>query len=373
MRKQTILYLATAIAIAAGTVIAILIAQGYRLDVGQKEIEKSGLLLIESTPTDAKIFINGKLVDTTNATLSLSPKIYDIQLAKEGFSTWEKKVKIQPGLATEIDALLISTSPQLTPLTTTGVTLLKTNPQRNQIAYTTRKGSEPGLWILDLATPPLVGLVKENPYILAEDTADQKFSLAENLQWGPKGKELLITLNRKGHVLAKPRNGILKQATSSAKPTTSVWKKEKTDIIAKLVNKLEIPKKLEEVAKDPNTLWAPDEEKFLYTKERDEYIEYHIFNGENPLGVGRKRHYLPLKVKKDLQVKVNWHSTSEHLIIKSGTTVSLIEMEGTNKTEIFSGHLASSKVVPTPNGANLIVLTSFKQDDQPNFYAVSLR
>ena len=53
--------------------------------------------------------------------------------------------------------------------------------------------------------------------------------------------------------------------------------------------------------------------------------------------------------------------------------ISLIRIDGTNKTEIYNNTLYSDKVFPTPSGDKIVVLTSFKSDAKTDLYATGIR
>ena len=374
MEKRPIISLSIALGIATTTVAIIFIARGYVVNLSQKKIEKTGMILAQSTPKGAKIYLDGKLVETTDTVLSsLPPKTYRVKIEKEGFSPWEKDIPVLEELITEIDALLLPTSPHLTPLTNSGISLLAPSPQKDQIAYTTRNGKTPGLWVLDLTHPTVLNLIQENPRLIAGDTKKHTFSLAEKVVWSPKEDTLLITLNPRGHVFLNIHDNLPKETTSSAQPTLSLWEKTTQTQKTKWAAKLEIPEELSEIATAPTTQWSPNKERFLFTRTRDGYKEWHVFNGEKPLGVGKQREYISLKFKKDSPVHVSWHRTNNHLIVENGGVISIVEIDGSNSTEVYSGNLADPHVLPTPDGSNLIILTSFKQNGDPNLYAIGLR
>lgn len=374
MEKRLTIFTTTVIILLATTGIVVFLARGYVVDFSDREIKKTGMILTQSSPQEAKIYLNENLVETTNAVLgSLPAGTHKVRIEKEGFSPWEKDISVFEGLVTEIDAFLIPTSPHLTPLTNSGIKLSSPSPQRNSIAYTTSNGKTAGLWVLNLDQSSILNLLQENPRPVARDTKEYAFSLAEEITWSPTEDKLLITLNPKGHTILDAHNGSLEESTTSAKPTTSLWEERSTTKKVEWAKKAGVPEEFLEIATDTATRWSPDRKKFLFSRDRDSYREWHVCNREKPLGVGREREYIPLKSKKDSSANVFWHSTSNHLIVKEGGCICVMEIDGSNKTEVYSGTLIGTQVIPTPDGANLIILTSFKQNADPNLYAISLR
>lgn len=375
MKNRLAIYLSTAFALVVVTILVIFMARGYVINFQEKEIKKTGMILAQSTPNEAKVYLDGKLIETTNAVLdTVAPGTHNLKLEKEGFSTWEKDVEVYKGLITEINALLIPTSPRLTPLTNSGIVLASTSPTGEKIAYTSRNSDPAGLWVLNLTSQNFLNVIQENPYLVAEDTKQRTFSLAEKISWGPEEKELLITLNPRGYVQIPLKNGFSQEATTSAQTTLDSWKEAISVQKEKWAQRIELLEGMEKVATDETTVWSPNRKRFLYKKEVGDYMEWHVYNGKKPLGVGRDREYVPLKTKTEENAKVVWHSSSDHLILQKDNSISVLNIDGTNKKEVYSGELGEDfTVCPTPDGANIVILTSFQQNGDPNLYTIGLR
>ncbi len=378
MNRKITIFLSTFITLLSVTVIAILVARGYTYNFAEKEIKKTGMILAQSTPSEAKVYLDGRLVETTNAVLdSVTPGMHKIEIKKEGFTTWEKEIEVFEGLITEVDALLVLRSPRLNPMTTSGIEVAEISPTGERIAYTSRRSDPPGIWVLELTSPSLLNIIQENPRLVAADNLTRTFSLAENLEWGPKENSLLVTLNLRGHIVLDTRKGTQEEATTSAGPTLTEWELVTKDKRKEWLNKIEIKEEDEnliDIALDPDTKWSPDRKRFLYTKEGEEHIEWHIYNGEKPLGVGKERHYLTLRKEKGSNTRVSWYSTSKHLIIQEERKVSVIDIDSKNQKEVYSGNLEEDfPITATPDGSNLIIMTSFKENSPPNLYALGIR
>ncbi|MEA2020336.1 MAG: PEGA domain-containing protein [Patescibacteria group bacterium] len=375
MNRRVTIFLTTFTTLLSITVIAILVARGYTYNFAEKEIKKTGMILAQSTPSEAKVYLDGKLVETTNSVLdSVTPGMHNLEIKKEGFTTWEKEVEVFEGLITEIDALLVLRSPRLNPMTASGIEIAKISPTGERIAYTSRRSDPPGIWVLELTSPSLLNIIQENPRLIAADTLTRTFSLAENLEWGPKENTLLVTLNPRGYVVLDTRRGTQEEATTSAEPTLAEWETAIKEKRKEWLNKIEIEEEFEDIALDPNTKWSHDEKRFLFTKDSEKHTEWHVYNGEKPLGVGKKRHYLALRKGKDSNTRVSWYATSKHLIIQEEKKISVIDIDGKNQKEVYSGNLEEGfPVTATPDGSNLIILTSFKENSPPNLYALGIR
>ena len=77
--------------------IVVLWAQGYHYNFSKRRLEKTGVLFLESKPTKAEIYLNGKLQnDKTSVRIkNLLPGQYEVSLQKEGYQPWKKKLAIR--------------------------------------------------------------------------------------------------------------------------------------------------------------------------------------------------------------------------------------------------------------------------------------
>jgi len=93
----------------------VLYSLGYSFDWQEKKIVLTGGLYVKSIPKKATIYINDKPKKETPAFIKrLSPKYYQIKVAKEGFYEWHKKLKIESKLVTEVkDIILIPINPEI--------------------------------------------------------------------------------------------------------------------------------------------------------------------------------------------------------------------------------------------------------------------
>jgi len=186
-RNRTIFSISIAVlvfTIAAG---AIFWARGFKPDL-KKGIERTGLLVITSTPTAASVFLDGRLTAATDTNIAyLDPKTYKIRIEKEGYSAWEKYVDVVADLAVEIKVLLFPVAPGIKPLTTAGASNPALCPDGTKIAYGTA-GENGGLFLLPMSDRPFP--FRQGPRLLVKNQANFDFSKAIFV-WGPDSKELI--------------------------------------------------------------------------------------------------------------------------------------------------------------------------------------
>jgi len=359
--------------------VTVMYSQGYRLNFNKKQVKvtQTGILSVRSIPEGAKIYLNDQITTATNSTISsLAPGSYKVSLKKEGFTEWKKTVIVYNDKVTDITALLISQSPRIEPLTNYGVSTFAMSNDGTKIAYATKNGKEPGIWLLPLTGPASISIFSGNRNRVIADSSSIAYSLAEGLEWSPDDKEILVKINKERYFLVSlsGSQNINPESFSDPIPTYNAWKLQKEELLTKYLEKLQIPDEILSLAKSPDAIWSPDFRKFMIKKSVEkEKLTFEIYNFEDPLPVGEERKYTPLTIGTKDPVNVSWYSDSYHLVIVDGSTIEIIRVDGSNRTEIFTGNLLSNLVFPTPSGDKVIVLSSFKQSAPGDLYTISLR
>src|SRR3989344_330707 len=122
MSKRFLITLFTLLVIGISATVAVYLAKGYTFSTQEKRLVGTGIITVTSLPDAASVFIDGHLTTATDATISsLVPKEYTVKLIKEGFIPWEKKVKVNEGLVTDLKVTLFPAIPTMYPLTFNGV------------------------------------------------------------------------------------------------------------------------------------------------------------------------------------------------------------------------------------------------------------
>jgi len=374
--------LITFVIVFAGTALAVLYAQGIRFNSKGKSLDETGMMAFSSAPTGAQVYVDGKLSTITNNSLQgLLPKEYLVEMKKEGYVTWSKKVNVFPKMVTDVTSLLISKTPRLDPITNSGIYIPTISNTGSQIAYTTKDNKKPGIWVMPFGNDGPVNLFRAKPYLVLDDIS-YKVSDAKEIIWSPDDQELLVKLANNQLILVPSDGALAGQVLpiSDGDSVLSAWETERKIKRKAFIEKKLIESEVKPAATNKETLWSPDEDLFLYTKKFETLTEYHIYNLTQPLPIGEKKDSLVLTVKKGEEPKIFWHSDSKHLILvevndleKKLGSISIVETDGGNRTEIFSGSLFSFDVFPTPDGGSILALTSFNPKSEPNLYAIGIR
>ena len=129
------------------------------------------------------------------------------------------------------------------------------------------------------------------------------------------------------------------------------------------------------------TLSGVRSKKFIYKVTENNKITYKIYNMEKPLPVGEKVESTVFEYPSNAsQPKISWYSDSFHLILTEDYDakerkgkISIIRIDGTNKTEIYNNTLYTDVVYSTPDGEKLIILTTFKSNNQTDLYTLGIK
>lgn len=84
-------------------------ARGFRYNLSTQRITKTGLIIVNSAPDKADVWVNGKKQkETTLAYIkNLEPGAYDVRVEKEGYFPWTKSMIVRKGEATIADSITL--------------------------------------------------------------------------------------------------------------------------------------------------------------------------------------------------------------------------------------------------------------------------
>jgi len=150
------------------------------------------------------------------------------------------------------------------------------------------------------------------------------------------------------------------------------------------------PEQLPEIDNYQNLQWSPNEQFLLHRVEDGDDVKYYVVpvvlkkNAVNttdaPLPTKSELFDDPvLTMKKNDIYSVQWFPDSKHLLVtkkidNAATLVELIEIDGSNRTQVFSGSINELEVFPNLNGSKIIIMTRFNPGSEKfNLYSINLR
>ncbi|MDH5533029.1 MAG: PEGA domain-containing protein [Candidatus Pacebacteria bacterium] len=258
----------SAIAIFAGTILAIQYAQGKYHFTNEGLSKETGLLSANSFPTGAQVYINDRLVSATDDTLYLKPGDYQVKIQKEGYHTWEKNLQVEGALVTQTNAQLFPIVPKLTPLTFSGVSNVSPSPDGSKLLFYTNSATIPaknGLYVLDLSNSLV--LFQRDATQIAEDSALLDLENAKFI-WSPDSSEIMLITENKEMLLESNKKNNLRLLTDVSfkkKQILSAWEEEIYLRERQFLSKF--PDEIIQIATQSahNVYLSPDKERLIYT------------------------------------------------------------------------------------------------------------
>jgi hypothetical protein len=112
-KVRLVIFLATLFIVGIVGIFVSYYARGYRLNIplltskGIIKFQPNGILVIKSEPDGASVYIDRELKTATNATISLSPGTYDVEVRKDGYFSWYKRLTIEKEVVTQASVSLL--------------------------------------------------------------------------------------------------------------------------------------------------------------------------------------------------------------------------------------------------------------------------
>lgn len=401
IKKRIFIFLLLLIGIAVGSFYISKFASGYRPDFSTKSLKPTGLLVATSYPNQAMVYINGKAnKNRTATTISLTPGEYNVEIKKDGFTSWQKKLVVEKELVVKTEANLFPTFPDMKAMTFTGAANPIISTDGKKVLYSVSKqGERDGLWILELSDRPL-NLNREARQVLRVDSEERDFSQA-TYQWSTDSKQVLITFIKTPatkKTLAVEENFLLdinnndltlklKDISEEKETLLTQWQEEKEIVAQAQISRLpeDLTFILDKAVRD--ITFSPDETKIMYTATASASIIKELIPplpGASTQTESReiqegKTYVYDLKEDRNFALdlptdaKVSWFPTSRHIFLVQKDKISLLEYDNTNKIDLYTGPFENSFAFTFPSGNRLLILTSLSKDSPSNLYSISLK
>ena len=404
-------------------------ARGYRLDFDKQSLTSTGIISVSAFPKAAKVYVNEILKGATDINLTLPAGDYQIEVKKDGYTSWKKQVKLLGELVLTLDVLLYPLNPSLSPLTNLGVSHIVPVAQSNKVLLFSETGDDEkdGIYIYESGQNPLsfftplklvvlkknltnaIGNLdlKETTVEIAPDAKEGIFSFETFT--GPKS--YLLSLDPPAGAtsdLAGAEKVIFFDISSSKDAIIQAWTGLKQEANQKILEAY--PKEIAKVATDSFHVveFSPDETKLLYLakktvtlpiaikpriigvnqtpesrniKENELYVydrkedrNYEI-SWKSNVGSLMINNQSSLQTSNfEPQTSISWYSDSKHLVINEGNKISFIDFDNLNKQTVYSGSFENNFYKVASDG-KILILTNLNPEANrlPDLYAVGIR
>ncbi len=380
-KLRVLIFLLTVVIVGTVGFVVSLYAKGYRLNNSNKLVA-NGLFVANSDPNGAQIIIDGKLNSATNSTISLIPGAYNIEVKKEGYINWSKKVQIQNGIVTEIDASLFPQAAPLNPITFAGAVNPVISPDYSKIVY----GATDGIWVIQTINLPLG--FNSQPTKITDLVPD----INTSWQWSPDSRQVLVTTKASNYLLNASETTTSTQLvdiTATLPSTKLLWDTATSKELNSLLSKL--PLELQSIfqSKTRDIAFSPDQTKILYTATGSATVREGIvpsLPGSSTQTQTRdiqkdKTYVFDIKEDRNFEITdiatssaVYWFPSSRNLLIPQKDRVVISDYDNTNKQTVYGGSYVYPNAFPTPNTSRIFILTNLGAlKATPNLYSLNLR
>lgn len=396
---RVIFFIITLIVVGSVGLFASYYARGYKLNFETLKFQPNGILVLKSEPDGASVYVNGELKTATNANISLPPGTYDIEVRREGFFSWYKRLVIEKEIVTQAVISLFKNVPSLSPITQTGVINPIMSEDGSKIVYSVLPGKNVasdkiGLWALDTFSLPL-GFGAGPKRITDGDMTNATYAFS------PDGRQIILTISNSifvidtGSFIAENERVNI---ASKKEVTLTSWIKEKAVKDANLIQNL--PPEVSDILsrKSSNFVFAPDNNMVLYTASASAAISEGLVR---PLpGASTQKQERGIKpgntyvydIKEDRNFlitdqpvtinnvdnpplgAVRWMSTGKHLLFAVTGQVVIMDYDGTNRQVVYSGSYSAPSAFPYTNATKLLILTNLgAATSSANLYTLTVK
>ena len=157
---------------------------GYRYNFKRNKLEKTGILIVNSSPTEAEIFLNGQYQDKTPSRLTkLLPDQYDVEVRKDNFWPWQQKLTISSNLTTFAEGIFLFKKSLPTVKVNGEINILAPEPGQGKIIYSLKKNGLEEIRFLNLET---------DTDLAVEQLPNKTYDSMEFVAWSPKKNKALL-------------------------------------------------------------------------------------------------------------------------------------------------------------------------------------
>ena len=364
-------------------------ARGYRLNPKTLKFEPNGILVIKSEPDGARVYINGAFKTATNASISISPGVYDVEVKKDGYFSWYKRLTIEKEVVTQATISLFRNAPSLSPLTFSGSVNPVISDDGTKIAFTVPPSKnagadKAGIYTMDTFTLPL-GFTNEPKRITDGDQTNATY------QFSPDNRQILLTTSNGIFLIDSgsfTSQSQMVNIASQKETTLKAWQVERAARNAGLVKNLPLPVADLLTHKTSSFTFSPDENMVLYQASGSANLpdnlikplpgsstqrqERNIESGKTYVyDTKEDRNFL---VSDQEHPNIRWLTTSKHLLLAEPGKVEVMDYDGTNKVTVYSGSYVAPFAFPYTNATKLLILTNLGGDSAvPNLYTLTVK
>jgi dipeptidyl aminopeptidase/acylaminoacyl peptidase len=379
-KLRVLIFLSTILVVGIFGTLVSYYARGYRFNIKTLKFQPNGILVVKSEPDGASVIINGDLRTATNATISLAPGTYDVEVKKEGYISWYKRLTIEKEIVTQAGVSLFKTVPSLSPVTFSGAQTPIQSEDGGKIAYIDKEG----LWINDISSLPL-GFSRGPKRVTDGNLTNASF------EFSPDGNQILLSISNGIFLLDSNTYTSQAQRVNVASKQDEIladWNSQRK--IIETAHLQTLPLALAEVfsRKVSKLSFAPDETMILYTASSSAVLDENLVKQlpgastqkQERIVKGDQTYVYDIKEDRNFLISdnenpvVKWLPTSRHLLLSEEGKIVIMDYDGTNRQEIYTGSYIYPFAYPFSNSSKILILTNLGSDTStPNLYSLTIK
>lgn len=330
LKARRIIYISLIVFFIIITPCVLLYSQGYSYDWQKKKLILTGGFYLKSYPSGAKIFINDKQDNKTPRLISrLLPKDYKIRIAKDGFYSWQKNLKIESRLVIEArNILLVPEKPEIK---------IVEEKLFSNFSFNGLFLKEDGLKKIEQANMTIKNVLKSDSFVF---TNDKIFYLepgsyllySSDITGANKGQISLSPLPADVYKVLVAPNQKFFAALSAGSRLYLLDPENKT------FNLIEIGVRNAEI--------APDGKKLLYHTETEiwaRYLEKILIQPYHEAGEKE----LITRFSEKISSAIWYPEDNEHIIFAVGNTIKITELDGRDQRNTYDFLATRNAFVPS--------------------------
>jgi hypothetical protein len=191
--------------------ILVLYGNGYRFDIKNWKIQKTGIIFLTSNQADVSVYLNDKLYGEkiNNKNLSVKnflPGDYIVRAEKDGYTAWQKKLTVASGKAVFTDEILLMKKSIPFNIVSGKIQWVNFSNNQKMAVYFIRNASSNEIWLYNLANKQSTLLYKISSINSSTEAAiswshnDAKILL--NIKNGNKNNYSIININKPDQIVS---------------------------------------------------------------------------------------------------------------------------------------------------------------------------
>lgn len=382
--------------IISSTYLISIFARGYRFSLKNGfTLDPTGIISAVSSPKGASVYIDDKLVTATDDTFNLSPGVYHLKIAKDGFNPWQKTITVKPETVYQADIQLFSSVPDLKPVTLTGAINPAANIDSTKIVYAVASASavkDNGLYLIQSTGLP-ISLIRGDTQQLATNSATTNWP-DFTFTFSPNSRQILATnAKTKTNYLLSLDSPISSQKladiTKNLKDIYTDWQTQTSLIINNKIERLPAElRPLVATASAKDVQYSSKEDKILYLAQTDGDIKDNLITPPPAQSTQTQNrqvnagNYYVYDIKDDTNFligsqknisQLSWIPNSSNLLFVQDQDLKVVDYDGTNQQTILTSNFNQNCIYPWPDGSKVIILTNLSLSSVENLYSLSVK